>query len=379
MSAAEREPRQGGDVSHADPIAELRPSLADTADAAGADETGITVRIHPDDAAASDLENSRSVVVHEENVYAASAHTDTPIAPSPSVVGSSSSTLPAAPSSSSATATEPSWLASLRADWDTDAIELASQKRVREARNRPAGGRVLLSPAVEAMPPLQGDVVWKREPYRRITVDQYETYLEASKLKQYRFHRMIRQITSMFKPVVLLCVLIFIYSQLVVKNEKNPKYAWKMLVYKQQPEDSTAHKFTGSLSNALTVLSAILLITFTFIFLYWMEWKLALRRFLIAVITVLLLPWIYFGLQVIEYYDARVDSISYALACLQFLACGYFALVVKAETPANINRFYLVALAVSVAWPFMEFTEWTVWTTIIVLTLYGQYQHLKSS
>lgn len=45
---------------------------------------------------------------------------------------------------------------------------------------------------------------------------------------------MTRQIVSMYKPVVLLCVLILLYSQLVVQNDKNPLVAWNILVYKQE-------------------------------------------------------------------------------------------------------------------------------------------------
>lgn len=352
----------------------------------------MTIRIHLDDhdqhdqaATPISKDSPPSVIMHEEDVHVRAA---APLA-SPSVAAfpASPSSLPAAPSSASSSSSasapvEPSWLASLRADWDNPAaLAAARAARLRElevARSRRGaatvgGGRVLLSPAVEAMPPLQGDVVWHAtRPYRRLTTDQYETYLQASKLKQYRFHRMVRQIASMFQPVVLLCVLIFVYSQLVVQHARNPKHAWAILVYKQAAGDSTRSKFAGSLVNALTVLAAILAITFTFIGLYWLEWKQGLRRFLIGVIMALLGPWVYFGLQVVEYYDLRVDALSYGVASLQFLACGYFALVVQAETPHNINRCYLIALAVSVAWPFMEFTEWTVWTTIIVLTIYGQ-------
>ena len=38
-------------------------------------------------------------------------------------------------------------------------------------------------------------------------------------------------------------------------------------------QDSTLRKFTGSLTNGLTVLAAIFLITTVFIVLYAMEWK----------------------------------------------------------------------------------------------------------
>lgn len=55
---------------------------------------------------------------------------------------------------------------------------------------------------------------------------------------------------------------------------------------------------------------------------------------------------------------------------VNFLSMGFVGLVSMAETTSNLNRAYLLAIAMSVAWPFMEFSEWTVWTTIVVLTIY---------
>jgi len=147
-------------------------------------------------------------------------------------------------------------------------------------------------------------------------VSEYEDYIRSSKLSHWRFHRMSRQIVSMFLPVLLLCALILAYSLVCVKHEDNSMQAWKILVYKQKHEvrhdkgraviavafrthcrsaratdwigaiaasvaaarhrhfqDATLRKFTGSLTNGLTVLAAIFLITAVFIVLYAMEWK----------------------------------------------------------------------------------------------------------
>lgn len=137
-------------------------------------------------------------------------------------------------------------------------------------------------------------------------------------------------------------------------------------------QDSTLNKFSGSLLNSLTVLGTILLVTAIFVIFYYMAWWRALRKFLIAILIILLLPWIYFSLQMASYYSIPMDYISFILFHLQFVGCGYVGLVLFAESAHLLNRVYLILISLSVAWPFMEFTEWTVWTTIIVLTIYGK-------
>jgi hypothetical protein len=67
-------------------------------------------------------------------------------------------------------------------------------------------------------------------------VSEYEDFIRSSKLSHWRFHRMSRQIVSMFLPVLLLCALILAYSLVCVKHEDNSMQAWKILVYKQKHE-----------------------------------------------------------------------------------------------------------------------------------------------
>lgn len=117
-----------------------------------------------------------------------------------------------------------------------------------------------------------------------------------------------------------------------------------------------------------------------------------------------------------SYHSIPVDWISFVLFLWNFFAVGMVGLVVLAETASNLNRAFLLAIAMSVvsgnkredaqrsdhaishdqfdlfsspffsscpacwcavsvclqSWPFMEFPEWTVWTTLVVLTVYGQ-------
>jgi hypothetical protein len=123
-------------------------------------------------------------------------------------------------------------------------------------------------------------------------VSEYEDYIRSSKLSHWRFHRMSRQIASMFLPVLLLCALILAYSLVSVKHEVGtikghfgiavacgslPLCTRNWLDWHDcclcVLQDSTLRKFTGSLTNGLTVLAAIFLITAVFIVLYAMEWK----------------------------------------------------------------------------------------------------------
>lgn len=76
--------------------------------------------------------------------------------------------------------------------------------------------------------------------------------------------------------------------------------------------------------------------------------------------------------QFLSYYSIPVDALSYTLFLVNFLAVGVVGLISMAETTSNLNRAYLLVVAMSVAWPFMEFSEWSVWTTIVVLTIYGR-------
>lgn len=153
----------------------------------------------------------------------------------------------------------------------------------------------------------------------------FEDFLRDSKLASLRFHRMTRQILSMSIPVCILCGVILLYEEIIVRHASNTHIAMHMLVYKESSEvslassnaeaelvscragahicdrfrsvaqDSTLHKFRGSLLNGLTVLGAIVAITVVFIVLYMLEWRRALRSFLTGVICALMLPWLYFS------------------------------------------------------------------------------------
>jgi hypothetical protein len=195
-----------------------------------------------------------------------------------------------------------------------------------------------------------------------------------------RAYREGHQIVSMIAPVLCMVLLVTAYVLGISKpaHERNELIIRHILIYDKRAhddagDDSMRTVIGGSVVNACMVVLAILALTMLFIccFLTHLERYLAwLLKFLICVLIAV--PWSYFLYQLSTLYALRIDAITFALLAWNFTCVGMFAIVhfSKQRSPPLLNKTYLMLISLSLAWPFMEFDEWSLWFTLVLLTVY---------
>jgi hypothetical protein len=143
-------------------------------------------------------------------------------------------------------------------------------------------------------------------------------------------------------------------------------------------QESAAAVFVGSMVNAAMVIGSITFLTLLFVVIYMRNARHVIIRLLQVLIALLAaLPYGYFGYQLCWVYDLPIDILTLLIAWLNWSAVAAVALVYlpaidpEVHSRAALHKASLLALSLALAWPFLEFPEWSVWCTFISLGVYG--------
>lgn len=219
---------------------------------------------------------------------------------------------------------------------------------------------------------LKGDIVLRDRPLPRNRKLERQL-VETSRYMNWSFFRFTAQVMSMLKPTLLLSLLLLLYVRLIgiPWSESRTHLFLRILPYNYHLGDTSMERFLGSVYNSLLVLAAVVFFTAVYVSCIYFDSRPTLIRLLRGFIGILLVgPFAYFGWQVVVVYELQVDILSYIFCLANFAAVGAFAVLKNGYTTNTLTRVYLIILASAMAWPFTEFPEWSVWGTIVILTLY---------
>jgi presenilin 1 len=202
---------------------------------------------------------------------------------------------------------------------------------------------------------------------------ELEQLEETKACVHFDFYRNYIQIVSMFKPVLLICSLIFVYVHVICLpwQQKRPLVIWAILFYNPHPSDSTSMEVVGSLYNGLLVLAAVVGATMMYVVLLLLKQRDVLLRVL-QVLNIVLLggPTGYFIYQLLVVYSIRLDSVTFFGCVWNVVGVGWYALNYNGNSKTYLTRSFLILLAICMAWPFIEFPEPSVWATLGLLVVY---------
>ena len=252
------------------------------------------------------------------------------------------------------------WVKELKDEWARAYVQ-----RQAEGRRREAERRALL----RGLPFLSGDT----EPPgagRGIPV-QLRGGLAAAHI---RYSRVVRQISSMVRPVLATIALVCAYVVLIGSRQgpENKLIERHVLVYRESPGDSLARRLRGAFANAALVLSGVAGVTLVFVAVFaWRARRTAAVLLALILVFLLCVPWSYFGAQFIVLHGLWwVDAATFSLIVFNFSLGGFVILRESTMNRSFASRAITIALCMSLIWPFTEFAELTVWSTLLLLTAY---------
>ena len=147
-----------------------------------------------------------------------------------------------------------------------------------------------------------------------LSPEELERLEETKACIYFDFYRLAVQIVSMFKPVVIICCLIFIYVRLIrIPWEATRSLAiWSVLVYNPHPNDTVSQEAVGSIYNGLLVLAFVVCVTAMYVVLLVNNARNVLLRIL-QVLNIALLggPFAYFIYQILVVYKIPLDAVTF--------------------------------------------------------------------
>lgn len=204
------------------------------------------------------------------------------------------------------------------------------EEEEQRARDREAAGITTFRRLSFDFVPTEGDVV-PRFPARlntQVSPDERQALSEGFELTSeelqrleetkaslyFDFYRLAVQIVSMFKPVVIICCLIFIYVRVIriPWEEARTLAIWSVLVYNPHPSDTVAQEAVGSIYNGLLVLAFVVCVTAMYVVLLVKNARNVLLRIL-QVLNIVLLggPFAYFIYQILVVYKIPLDAVTF--------------------------------------------------------------------
>lgn len=207
----------------------------------------------------------------------------------------------------------------------------------------------------------------------KLTKEELNSLEETKAYYHFDFYRNYIQIVSMFKPVLLICLLIFVYVHLIriPWSRSHTLVVWTILFYNPLPTDTLGEEVVGSLYNGLLVLLFVVVATLLYVVLLFLKARESLRHVL-QVLNIFLLggPCGYFIYQLIVLYSIPFDVLTFIGCVWNIVGVGWFALNYNGNSKTFLTRGFLILLATCMAWPFIEFPEPSVWATLGLLVVY---------
>ncbi|XP_047330378.1 presenilin-like protein At1g08700 [Impatiens glandulifera] len=184
------------------------------------------------------------------------------------------------------------------------------------------------------------------------------------------------EIIDVISPVsiCMLLVVLLVYSltssSLSGEPSPQPIRTAANLVYLENPTDSTAQKFEGSLLNALVFVILIAVVTFLLVCLYYYNFTNFLKNYMrFSAFFVLGTMGGSIFLSIIQHFSIPIDSITCFILLSNFTVVGVLS-VFSTGIPIILRQTYMVALGIIVAAWFTNLPEWTTWFLLVALALY---------
>lgn len=186
----------------------------------------------------------------------------------------------------------------------------------------------------------------------------------------------------MMVPVLITIAVVVLYARLVVVKaaERDELLFRRTQIFQEEEEDPFGTRLLKALANASVVIAAVFGATLLFLGLFLLDKGKYVVRLMETLIVLLCGgPPCYFLYQLCRYYGLPLDYLTLALAGLNLAAAGSFAIIGLQNEASHslLNKAFLLLVALGIAWPFLEFPEYSVWLALFLLGVYDLFAVLS--
>ncbi|EFJ20409.1 hypothetical protein SELMODRAFT_65341, partial [Selaginella moellendorffii] len=180
------------------------------------------------------------------------------------------------------------------------------------------------------------------------------------------------ELVSILAPVsACMLFVVLLVRALVVNSSQLQAPAIALVIYAEDPSDSTSEKLGGALLNALVFVAFVTAATFLLVGLFYLRCTKCLRLYVsFSIFNVLVYLGAALGVLFVQTYSLPVDVITFSVVIFNFGVVGVLVAFPVMPVPIIFTQGYLVLIGMLTAFWFTFLPEWTTWFLLVAMALY---------